>query len=77
MSQGPTPAASYEAAMDELLQIVEQLESDAVSVDDLGARMQRVRELVTHCRSLLDSTALVVRTVAEELAEPAEPRPPA
>lgn len=68
-------AASYEAAMAELTSIVDALERDNVSVDELDARVRRARELVMFCRERLDATALAVRDVVDELASQADARP--
>ncbi len=44
---------SYEEALQELQQIVAQLQEDAVSVDELSAKVKRAAELIAYCREKL------------------------
>lgn len=44
---------TYREAIDELETILRALETDAVDVDDLTARVERSAELIRHCRRKL------------------------
>lgn len=44
---------TYEAAYAELQQIVQELQGDAVGIDDLAARLARAQELIRFCRNRL------------------------
>ncbi len=50
-----TPA-SYEKAMKELQEIVEALQEELVSVDDLSQKTKRAAELIQWCRTKLRKT---------------------
>lgn len=62
----PPPAApdllSYEAAYAELQQILVELQSDAVGLDDLAARISRANTLIRYCRERL-------RTITSEIEQ--------
>ncbi len=45
--------ASYEAALDELQKILENIENQAVSLDVITDQAQRARFLIEHCRNKL------------------------
>jgi exodeoxyribonuclease VII small subunit len=45
--------ASYEAALDELQKILENIENQAVSLDVITDKAQRARFLIEHCRNKL------------------------
>ena len=47
---------TYESAMEELQDIVNQLQAEAVKVDDLSAKVKRAAELVSFCREKLRKT---------------------
>lgn len=47
---------TYDSAMKELQVIVNQLQEEAVSVDDLSNQVKRAAELVKFCREKLRST---------------------
>lgn len=44
---------TYEAAYAELQQIVQELQGDAVGIDDLASRLARAQELIRFCRNRL------------------------
>ena len=70
-STSPSPApepdlpASYEAALAELEQIVAQMESGALPLDDLLGRYQRGAVLLNFCRGRLQAVEEQVRLLEE------------
>jgi exodeoxyribonuclease VII small subunit len=48
-------ATSYEAALDELEQLVAQLDAGQLPLDQLLSRYQRGAELLSFCRARLDA----------------------
>lgn len=44
---------TYDAAQAELQQIVAELQSDTISMDELAAKIERARELIRFCRERL------------------------
>jgi exodeoxyribonuclease VII small subunit len=48
-------AASYEAALEELEQLVAQLDAGQLPLDQLLTRYQRGAELLAYCRARLDA----------------------
>ncbi|WP_137919626.1 exodeoxyribonuclease VII small subunit [Hydrogenophaga sp. 2FB] len=50
----PAPATSYEAALEELEQLVAQLDAGKLPLDQLLTRYQRGAELLAFCRTRLD-----------------------
>lgn len=57
---------TYTAAFEELKEIVDQLENDSVSVDELTEKMKRATELMKICRDKLTKTEEEVnKTIAE------------
>jgi exodeoxyribonuclease VII small subunit len=48
-------AASYEAALEELEQLVSQLDAGQLPLDQLLTRYQRGAELLAYCRSRLEA----------------------
>jgi exodeoxyribonuclease VII small subunit len=52
---GTDVAASYEAALEELEQLVAQLDAGQLPLDQLLTRYQRGAELLAYCRSRLDA----------------------
>ena len=55
-----TDIKSYEAAMEELEEILRSLESNELKIDDLAKNARRATELVEYCKNKL-------RTTSEEL----------
>ena len=53
---------SYESAQQELQQIVQNLQSEAVRIDELGEKIARANALIQFCRERL-------RTTEEEVAK--------
>lgn len=60
-------ALTYEAAFEELNQILASLQDGSVSMDDLAARMERANVLLDFCRERLRQTESAI----EQLTPPA------
>lgn len=65
---GPKRPASFEAALEELEEIVEAVSEDRIPIDELGSKVARGAELVAICRQQLAATQAEVTRVTEELA---------
>lgn len=63
-------AASYEAALDELEQLVAQLDAGQLPLDQLLGRYQRGSELLAYCRSRLDAVEQQIRVLEAGEAKP-------
>lgn len=59
-------AMSYEAALAELQAIIEALQTEQVSLDELAARSRRAAELLQFCRSRLRQTEAELGKLFEE-----------
>lgn len=63
---------SYEKAMSELQEIVNGLESEAIGMDELSAKVKRAADLLQHCKSKLQETQQEVNKVFSDPAEKAD-----
>lgn len=61
---------SFAAAMEELTTLVHDLESDALDVDHLVARVARATELVQWCRERLDAAQFRVEEILVRAEQP-------
>ena len=59
---------TYTAAFEELKEIVDQLENDSVSVDELTEKMKRATVLMKICRDKLTKIEEEVNKTIEELS---------
>ena len=59
---------TYTAAFEELKEIVNQLENDSISVDELTEKMKRATVLMKICRDKLTKTEEEVNKTIEELS---------
>ena len=59
---------TYTEAFEELKTIVDQLENDSVSVDELTEKMKRATVLMKICRDKLTKTEEEVNNTIEELS---------
>ena len=59
---------SYTAAFEELKEIVNQLENDSISVDELTEKMKRATELMTICKNKLTKTEEEINKTISELS---------
>lgn len=62
MAKSKNNIPSYEAAMEELQEIVNQLQEEAIGVDQLSTRVKRAAELIQYCK-------IKLRTTEEDLAD--------
>ncbi|RMF27397.1 MAG: exodeoxyribonuclease VII small subunit [Bacteroidetes bacterium] len=54
---------TYEAALNELQQILTELQSGSARIDELGTRVQRAAELIAFCRQKLRDTEAQVENL--------------
>ena len=64
MSNEPT----YTAAFEELKEIVDQLENDSISVDELAEKMKRATDLMKICKDKLTKTEEEINKTISELS---------
>ncbi len=64
MSNEPT----YTAAFEELKEIVDQLENDSISVDELAEKMKRATVLMKICKDKLTKTEEEINKTISELS---------
>lgn len=57
---------SYESALEELQQIIQELQEGNTSMDELADKSQRAKELIHFCKEKLRKTEAVVKTLFEE-----------
>ncbi|OYU45382.1 MAG: exodeoxyribonuclease VII small subunit [Burkholderiales bacterium PBB4] len=75
-SSSPTPPipATYEAAMSELEQLVQRLESGELPLDELMGGYQRGAALLQHCRDKLQAVEAQIKGVDEGTLKPWAPQ---
>ncbi|MBQ5993316.1 MAG: exodeoxyribonuclease VII small subunit [Bacteroidales bacterium] len=59
---------TYTAAFEELKEIVNQLENDSISVDELAEKMKRATELMKICKDKLTKTEEEINKTISELS---------
>lgn len=57
---------NYESAMAELQQIVQQLQEQAVNMDELSEQVKRSAELLAFCREKLRATEMETQALFKE-----------
>jgi len=64
---------TYEQALAELQQLVDQLQDQSLSLDELESRVRRARELLRNCREKLRHVEDVSRDLLDDLGgEPSD-----
>jgi exodeoxyribonuclease VII small subunit len=58
---------TYETAFTELEAIMQDLQEDRISVDDLTGKVKRAAELITFCNTMLRSTEEEVNAIVKKL----------
>ncbi|NNE30131.1 MAG: exodeoxyribonuclease VII small subunit [Saprospiraceae bacterium] len=69
MSQKSNTPKSYRAAAEELQEIVEELQGDAIDVDHLAERVKRAKFLIEFCQLRLRNTEEEVQSLLQEEEE--------
>ncbi len=64
MAEAPT---TYEKAYEELEAIMNDLQEDRISVDELTTKVKRAAELITFCNEMLRSTEAEVNKIVKKL----------
>jgi exodeoxyribonuclease VII small subunit len=57
---------SYEASIKEIEEILEQIETGTLGVDELAGKVSRVTELLKACRQKLHQTEAQINKILEE-----------
>lgn len=60
---------SYKEAMAEIEQILASLEENKLDVDELGAKVKRVSELIAFCKAKLHDTEEEVENILKTMEE--------
>ena len=58
---------NYTEAIQELEEIVQEIETGKISVDDLSEKVSRAAELTNHCKGILKKTEVDVEQILKEL----------
>ena len=58
---------TYESAFNELEAIMQDLQEDKISVDELTAKVKRAAELIAFCNDMLRSTEAEVSKIVKKL----------
>ena len=58
---------TYQQALDELTDIVAQLESESISIDELAEKVKRASDLIYYCQSRLNATDKEVKKIISQL----------
>ena len=59
----------YNQALEELEQIVEEIENEEISVDDLAKKVKRASHLIEACKGILSKTEADVEKILKDLEE--------
>jgi exodeoxyribonuclease VII small subunit len=59
-------AVKYKEAIDELNEILLELESESIDVDEVSQKVKRAVELITLCREKIDKTEMEVRKIVKD-----------
>jgi exodeoxyribonuclease VII small subunit len=75
MSQQPSqPPASYEAALEELEQLLQVIESGQLPLEQLLSGYQRGAELLAYCRGKLEAVENQIKVLDEGALKPWTPQ---
>ena len=58
---------TYEKAQEELQEILEKLQAEAVSIDDLTSQVQRAAELIAFCQNKLRDTEVGINDILNKM----------
>lgn len=59
----------YEDQIAELEKIIEEIEDESVSVDELSAKVKRAAQLIRSCQAVLKNTEKEVDSILKELGK--------
>lgn len=68
MDKNDTKITSYEAAYQELMEIVQDIENGDISVDVLSEKVKRASVLLKYCKEKLHQTEVDVDQILKDLA---------
>ncbi|MBI30863.1 MAG: exodeoxyribonuclease VII small subunit [Actinobacteria bacterium] len=60
---------TYSLALEELQEIINDLESDQIDIDELAKKVERANELLQQCQKRLTSTQMQVEKIIQALNE--------
>ena len=60
---------TYKASFDELQQIITEMESGEVGVDELASKVKRASVLIQKCKEILSKTEVDVQKILDGLEE--------
>ena len=61
--------AKYRAAIEQLDEIIAQIESDDIDVDELAVRVKEAVDLLRVCKAKIDKAELDVKQVVDDLSK--------
>jgi exodeoxyribonuclease VII small subunit len=59
---------SYEELIEELEEILSEIESEEVSVDELSSKVKRATEIIKHCKKVLSDTETDIEEILKDLS---------
>ena len=63
---------TYQQALEELTDIVEQLENESIPIDELAEKVKRASILINYCQSRLTATDSEVKKIISQLENKAD-----
>lgn len=63
---------TYQEALDELTDLVNQLENENIPIDDLAEKVKRASDLIQYCQSKLTHTNTEVKKIIAKLDNPSD-----
>ncbi len=63
---------TYQQAIDELTDLVNELENENIPIDDLADKVKRASDLIQYCQSKLTHTNTEVKKIIAKLDNPSE-----
>lgn len=63
---------TYQQALEELTDLVNELENENIPIDDLAEKVKRASDLIQYCQSKLTHTNTEVKKIIAKLDNPTE-----
>ena len=63
---------TYQEALEELTDLVNELENENIPIDDLAEKVKRASDLIGYCQSKLTQTNTEVKKIITQLDNPAD-----